>query len=71
MALNALYKAKFGANICVNDGYRSYAKQVALYKELGPNVAAVPGTSNHGWAIAADLGCGVGIFGNAPPPSSA
>ena len=65
VALNALYKAKFGANICVNDGYRSYAKQVALYNELGPKVAAVPGTSNHGWAIAADLGCGVGIFGNA------
>ncbi|MFL6167775.1 MAG: M15 family metallopeptidase [Ornithinibacter sp.] len=64
-ALNALYKATFGANICVNDAYRSYAKQVTLYNELGPNVAAVPGTSNHGWAIAADLGCGVGIFGNA------
>ena len=65
VALNTLYKAKFGANICVNDGYRSYAKQVALYNELGPKVAAVPGTSNHGWAIAADLGCGVGVFGNA------
>ena len=64
-ALNKAYKAKYGANICVNDAYRSYAKQVALYEELGPNVAAVPGTSNHGWGIAVDLGCGVGIFGNA------
>jgi hypothetical protein len=64
-ALNTAYKAKWGANICVNDAYRSYEKQVALYKELGPGVAAVPGTSNHGWGVAVDLGCGVGIFGNA------
>lgn len=63
-ALNKAYKAQYGTNICVNDAYRSYAKQVALYEELGPNVAAVPGTSNHGWGIAVDLGCGVGIFGN-------
>jgi carbon monoxide dehydrogenase subunit G len=65
-ALNTAFKAKWGVNICVNDAYRSYAKQVALYKELGSGVAAVPGTSNHGWGIAVDLGCGVGIFGNAP-----
>ena len=63
-ALNTAYKAKWGANICVNDAYRSYEKQVELYEELGPDVAAVPGTSNHGWGIAVDLGCGVGIFGN-------
>lgn len=64
-ALNAAYKAKWGVNICVNDAYRSFEKQVALYQELGPGVAAVPGTSNHGWGVAVDLGCGVGIFGNA------
>jgi carbon monoxide dehydrogenase subunit G len=64
-ALNTAYKATWGANICVNDAYRSYEKQVALYKQLGPDVAAVPGTSNHGWGIAVDLGCGVGVFGNA------
>jgi len=64
-ALNTAYKARWGANICVNDAYRSYAKQVALYDQLGPGVAAVPGTSNHGWGVAVDLGCGVGIFGNA------
>jgi LAS superfamily LD-carboxypeptidase LdcB len=64
-ALNTAYKAKFGANICVNDAYRSYAKQVQLYKLYGSPRAAVPGTSNHGWAIAVDLGCGVGTFGNA------
>jgi len=64
VALNAVYKAKFGANICVNDAYRAYAKQVEFYKLYGYPRAAIPGTSNHGWAIAVDLGCGVGIFGN-------
>lgn len=64
-ALNALYKAKYGANICVNDAYRSYAKQVAMLELYGYPRAAIPGTSNHGWAIALDLGCGVGVFGNA------
>ncbi len=64
-ALNALYKAQYGANICVNDAYRSYAKQVAMLELYGYPRAAMPGTSNHGWAIALDLGCGVGIFGNA------
>jgi LAS superfamily LD-carboxypeptidase LdcB len=24
-----------------------------------PSLAAVPGTSNHGWGLAVDLGCGV------------
>jgi hypothetical protein len=65
VALNALYKVKYGANICVNDAYRSYAKQVEMLKLYGYPRAAMPGTSNHGWAIALDLGCGVGIFGNA------
>lgn len=64
-ALNAAYRARWGADICVNDAYRSYQKQVALYGELGPGVAAVPGTSNHGWGVAVDLGCGVGVFGSA------
>ena len=64
-ALNTAYKARWGAAICVNDAYRSYEKQVALYNQLGAGVAAVPGTSNHGWGVAVDLGCGVGIFGNA------
>lgn len=62
--LNAAYRARWGTDICVNDAYRSYEKQVALYAELGAGVAAVPGTSNHGWGIAVDLGCGVGIFGS-------
>jgi peptidoglycan hydrolase-like protein with peptidoglycan-binding domain len=38
--------------------YRTYDEQVALYKlyqEGRGNLAAVPGTSNHGWGVAVDL----------------
>lgn len=38
--------------------YRTYDEQVylyRLYKEGKGNLAAVPGTSNHGWGIAVDL----------------
>jgi hypothetical protein len=38
--------------------YRTYAEQVYLYRlylEGRGNLAAVPGTSNHGWGVAVDL----------------
>ena len=37
--------------------YRTYAQQVELYQVYldGGNLAAVPGTSNHGWGTAVDL----------------
>ena len=41
-----------------NSGYRSYAMQVyywSLYTSGRGNLAARPGTSNHGWGRAADL----------------
>ncbi|WP_263118180.1 M15 family metallopeptidase [Cellulomonas sp. RIT-PI-Y] len=48
-----------GVTIGITDSYRSYASQVdvaarkGLYSEGG--LAAVPGTSDHGWGMAADL----------------
>lgn len=60
--LNAKFKAKFGYNIGVTDSYRSYAEQVAVKKRKG-NMAATPGTSNHGWGMALDLGTGINNFG--------
>ncbi|MEV7973838.1 M15 family metallopeptidase [Cellulomonas sp. NPDC089187] len=48
-----------GVSIGITDSYRSYAAQVdvaarkGLYSEGG--LAAVPGTSDHGWGMAADL----------------
>lgn len=60
--LNAAYRAKFGHNITVTDGYRTYAGQVAAYAAK-PNLAAKPGTSNHGLGLAVDLGGGINRFG--------
>jgi cell wall-associated NlpC family hydrolase len=55
-ALNSAYAAAFGRPVCVTDSYRTFAEQVRLYG-VKPALAAVPGTSNHGWGLAVDL-CG-------------
>ncbi len=57
-AFNAMYAA--GAP-CITDSYRSYAAQVDVFRRK-PDLAAVPGTSNHGWGIAIDFGCGAERF---------
>jgi hypothetical protein len=56
--MSQAYKQMFGTNICVTDSYRSYTEQVKVFRQR-PSLAAVPGTSNHGWGLALDLGCGV------------
>jgi hypothetical protein len=61
-ALNVVYRARFGANIAITDSYRDYDAQVRVRAEKG-NLAAVPGTSNHGLALAVDLGGGINSFG--------
>jgi hypothetical protein len=60
--LNIAYRGAFGVNISVTDSYRDYARQVTLKAEK-PHLAATPGTSNHGWALAVDLGGGIQNFG--------
>jgi hypothetical protein len=49
-----------GVTIGVTEGYRSYDEQVSLAKTKGlysqGGLAAEPGTSEHGWGMAADLG---------------
>ena len=62
--LNRAYRARFGTNLDIVDSYRSYAAQVATAASRG-YLAAVPGYSNHGWAVALDLGGGVQQFGSA------
>ncbi|GAB6902991.1 M15 family metallopeptidase [Kineosporia succinea] len=62
--LSAAYAARFGSPICVTDSYRDYDTQVRLYATK-PNLAARPGTSNHGWGTATDLCGGVQTFGSA------
>jgi LAS superfamily LD-carboxypeptidase LdcB len=56
-------KATTGSPLCVTDSYRPYGDQVRVYSTK-PGLAAVPGTSNHGWGLAVDLGCGVERFGS-------
>jgi D-alanyl-D-alanine carboxypeptidase len=57
-AMSAAYARVFGSNLCVSDSYRSYSQQLRVFRQR-PSLAAVPGTSNHGWGLAVDLGCGV------------
>ena len=56
------FAGAFGAPICITDSYRTYAAQVRLYGQK-PALAAVPGTSNHGWGLAVDLCGGIEAFG--------
>lgn len=55
-AMGSAYEAEFGTGLCITDSYRSLASQVDAFSRK-PALAAVPGTSNHGWALAVDL-CG-------------
>lgn len=56
------YAADMGKPICFGNGYRTLATQVFLEDTI-PHLAAVAGTSNHGWGLAVDLCDGVEIFG--------
>ncbi|MBF5081352.1 hypothetical protein F1641_06260 [Quadrisphaera sp. INWT6] len=56
--LSLAYREHFGSDIVITDSYRSYAAQVSVRRSK-PRLAAVPGTSEHGWGLAVDLGGGV------------
>lgn len=58
------YASAFGSPLCVTDSYRTFEAQVRL-RAAKPHLAAVPGTSNHGWGTAVDLCDGVQRFGTA------
>ena len=55
--------AAAGGMPCAGNSYRSYGEQVSLYR-VKPSLAAVPGTSNHGWGVAVDFACGADRFGS-------
>ena len=61
--MSKAYAQTFSTPICVTDSYRSYDEQVAV-RIIKPTLAAVPGTSNHGWGVALDLCDGVQVFGS-------
>jgi hypothetical protein len=60
--LSAAYAGRFGHPLKVTDSYRDYAHQVSTKAAKG-YLAARPGTSNHGWGLAADVQ--VGGYGSA------
>jgi hypothetical protein len=60
-AMSTAFADAFGTPICITDSYRTYASQVRLYGQK-PALAAVPGTSNHGWGLAVDLCGGIERF---------
>jgi len=62
LKLASAYRAQFGKTLCITDSYRSYASQVDLYARK-PSLAALPGTSNHGWGVAVDLCGGIQKYG--------
>lgn len=59
-AMNAAFRAQFGYDLPMNDAYRDYPNQVKARQDWcgrgNCNGAADPGTSNHGWALAVDIG---------------
>ncbi|MDQ3886173.1 MAG: D-alanyl-D-alanine carboxypeptidase family protein [Actinomycetota bacterium] len=61
-AMSAAFASSFGRPLCVTDSYRTFPEQISLYSRR-PALAAVPGTSNHGWGLALDLCGGVESFG--------
>jgi murein DD-endopeptidase MepM/ murein hydrolase activator NlpD len=63
-SLAKAFRARFGTTMCITDSYRSYTEQVRLYA-VKPSLAALPGTSNHGWGLAVDLCGGIQRFGSA------
>jgi cell wall-associated NlpC family hydrolase len=62
-AMDEAFSAAFGRDLCLTDSYRSLASQVTAFSEK-PALAAVPGTSNHGWALAVDLCGGINRAGS-------
>lgn len=53
--LNTAFKKKFGKSLTIDLAYRTRSTQDYYWTDLGPLIAARPGTSNHGWGTAIDL----------------
>jgi len=62
--MNEAYRAAFGRDIAITDSYRSLEAQVRTKAAKG-SLAATPGTSNHGWGLAIDLGDGANSYRSA------
>ncbi|WAC51022.1 MULTISPECIES: M15 family metallopeptidase [unclassified Frigoribacterium] len=66
-AMGLAFQAAVGRPLQITEGYRSYDRQVDYwnrYQAGTGNLAAYPGTSNHGWGISCDFGAGVDAAGS-------
>lgn len=66
-AMGLAFQAAVGRPLQITEGYRSYDRQVDYwnrYQAGTGNLAAYPGTSNHGWGISCDFGAGVDQAGS-------
>ncbi|KQY47599.1 hypothetical protein ASD18_09895 [Cellulomonas sp. Root137] len=52
--MNAAYRVDFGHDLRITGSYRTLEEQISTRAAKG-TMAAVPGTSNHGWGLAIDL----------------
>ena len=65
--LNEEHRADLGSHLIVSSSYRSYDAQVEV-KALRGDLAAAPGSSNHGRALAVDF-AGFGSVGEYTDPT--
>lgn len=68
LSLSLAFRSAVGRSLTITEGYRSYERQVDYwnrYQAGTGNLAAYPGTSNHGWGISCDFGAGVETAGTA------
>ena len=68
LSMSLEFRAATGQTLTITEGYRSYDRQVEYwnaYQAGRGNLAAYPGTSNHGWGISCDFGSGVQSYGTA------
>jgi hypothetical protein len=56
--LNIAYEQRFGEDLCLTDSYRTLSQQRSL-AAVKPNLAATPGTSEHGYGLAIDACDGI------------
>ncbi|MFN2539119.1 MAG: D-alanyl-D-alanine carboxypeptidase family protein [Mycobacteriales bacterium] len=62
--MSRYHASTVGSPLCVTDSYRSYSEQADVYRRK-PGLAAVPGTSEHGWGLAVDFCGGIQNSGSA------
>jgi len=68
LKMSLAFAQAIGTSLLITEGYRSFARQTDYwnkYQNGTGNLAAYPGTSNHGWGIACDFGAGVQTAGSA------